>query len=201
MSTTSNKMEHLVIHCTDSAYLRPVTPDEITMWHMGPLRNNDGTYTYLGKKYKPSELSGLYLTLPSGNRVAVKTISGRGWTQVGYADMITPKGDLINLVPYNGDDVIDSSEVTNGAVGYNKNSRHVVMCGGWSKQGNKTGRKSDGSLYLPEELYSFEAIQKLKEYIKMQLELVNTAKVKGHNELCTKTCPNFDVQRFVQKYF
>lgn len=191
------KLKQMVIHTTDTPYDRKVTKGDIQMWHLMPLKNADGTYTYKGKKY--ASLS----ALPDEkiNGVSIKKQSGRGWKVVGYSDMITRDGEIVNLNPYNFDDVIDSKEVTNGASGYNSNSRHVVLVGGWSKDGKiKNGKHVDGSYYKAEELYTAEQIQSLIEYINMQKEIVPSLVVVGHNELSQKTCPNFDVQEFLKEH-
>lgn len=189
------KMKNLVIHTTDTPYDREVTPDDIYLWHMGAKYNGDGTYNYLGHKINKSQIENLYLPLPSGKRVKVLSTNGRGWSQVGYSDMIDRKGNLINLVPYSFDDVIDSFEVTNGASGYNSNSRHIVLAGGWSKDG-----KTKSGIFEPEEIYTKEQIDALKKYIRIQREMVPSVKIIGHNEISQKTCPNFDVQKFIKNH-
>lgn len=194
------KMLNLVIHTADVPYDRVVTPDDIFMWHLGALQNSDGTYTFLSKKYNKSMLEKEILVLPSGKKIVASKTNGRGWSKPGYADMINQKGEVINLVPYDFDDVIDSTEVTNGASGYNSNSRHVVLVGGWSKDGKiKNGKKSNGTYMKAEELYTPEALKTLEAYIRMQLEIVPTLKIMGHNECASKTCPNFDVKIFLKE--
>lgn len=55
---------------------------------------------------------------------------GRGWSQVGYTDMIHLDGTVERLVANNEDDVVDPWEVTNGAKGHNSTARHIVYVGG-----------------------------------------------------------------------
>ena len=194
-------MKFLVIHTTDTPYNREITPDDICIWHLGPKKNNYGTYTYLGRIVYKQDLENIYLILPSGKRIKALDSPGRGWKQVGYSDMINRKGELINLVPYTFDDTIDSFEITNGATGYNSNSRHIVLAGGWSKDGKiKNGKNSDGSYMEPEELYTKEQIDTLIQYLKAQREIVPSVEIVGHNNLSQKTCPNFDVKKFIQKH-
>lgn len=184
------KMKYLVVHCTDTPYNRNVSKDDIKQWHLLPAKNADGTYTYKGIKYNSIEslpdekIAGLDIKKYAGN--------GRGWKKCGYADMIDRTGKLINITPYNFDDVIDSAEVTNGAAGYNSESRHVVLAGGWSKDGkNKTGK---GLTY--KDLYTEEQLDTLEKYIRMQIEIVPDVIVCGHCNLASKSCPNFDVKQF-----
>lgn len=195
------KMEYLITHCSDTPFNREVTPDDVWMWHLGPaiIPGNDKKVIYFGKEMLKTEVEKLSLTLPSGKIVnPIMLLGGRGWKQVGYADLIQRSGKLVNLVPYNFDDVIDASEITNGAVGYNAKSRSFVLAGGWTKEGNKTGKDKNGKLILPELLFTSEQIIKLKEYYHMQKEIVKTVKIIGHNECSLKTCPNFDVQLFLK---
>lgn len=188
-----NKFEMLVIHCTDTPYQRPVSKDTIKMWHTFPCKNANGTITYMGKTYKSiSELPDELVTINGKSLSIRKNLVGRGWKKVGYSDLIEIDGKLTNLVPYNFDEIIDSAEVTNGAAGYNSVSRHVVLAGGWSKDG-----KTKSAIMNPADLYSSAQLDQLADYIKMQLQICPTIKVVGHNELCSKTCPNFNVDAFL----
>jgi N-acetylmuramoyl-L-alanine amidase len=129
---------------------------------------------------------------------------GRGWKQVGYSDLIQRSGKLVNLVPYNKDNKVDQWEVTNGVAGMNSVCRHVVLAGGWSKDGKvKNGQHTvngKSTYYKIDELYTEEQIKTLTEYVKNQLKLVPTLKVVGHNDLAAKTCPNFKVEEFLKEY-
>lgn len=195
------KMKYLVIHCTDTGFNQQVTPDDICAWHKGALKNSDGTFTFLGKIVSAEELKKLILFFPSGKQVPANLTNGRGWSKVGYADMITRNGDLINLTPYNYDAVIDSSEVTNGAAGYNSESRHVVLCGGWSEDGKiKNGLVDGKNLFKPEQLYTAKQLERLKNYVGVQKKFVPSVIVKGHNELASKTCPNFSVKEWLKTF-
>ena len=109
---------------------------------------------------------------------------GRGWKQVGYADMIHLDGKVENLVPYNEDDVVDPWEITNGASGYNGVARHVVYVGGMSADGKKTKDTRT------------EAQRKaLRKYVAKFKKLHPGAQVLGHRDLgAKKACPSFDVK-------
>ena len=194
------KLINLVIHTADVPYDRGVTPDDLTLWHMGACKKSNGTYRFLGNDYQLNKLEKLELLLPSGKSIRADKTNGRGWSQVGYSDMINQQGELINLVPYDFDTTVDSSEITNGASGYNSNSRHVVLVGGWSKDGKvKNGKNSDGTYMKASELYTEEALNALESYIRMQLEILPILKVIGHNQCSSKTCPNFDVELFLKE--
>lgn len=60
---------------------------------------------------------------------------GRGWKQVGYTDLIHLDGTVERLVGNNEDAFVDPWEITNGAVGYNGVSRHIVYAGGVAPDG------------------------------------------------------------------
>jgi hypothetical protein len=198
------KLTYLVIHTSDTPFNREVTPDDIAMWHLGALKNSDGTYTYLGKKITKKVLDTEYLTLPSGKKIKANQTVGRGWSVTGYADMIQRNGKLINLNPYDFDEKIDQWEVTNGVAGKNSVSRNIVLVGGWSADGKIKNGHVNGDMKKPylniKDLYTTEQIQSLVDYVNMQLEVQPDLIVCGHNQLSTKTCPNFWVPDFIKEY-
>lgn len=187
------KLKYLIVHCADTPQGRIITPDDIDLWHIGAKRHTDGTVTFKGVRYDNIEkMRGLQLILPSGKIVKAMNTYGRGWKQRGYADMINADGSITNLTPYDFDDVISPSELTNGASGYNSNSRHVVLPGGQYVNGN-----SPKELLETNELFSTEILDGLVTYINMQKEMIPNIKVIGHNEISRKLCPGFDVQRYL----
>lgn len=194
------QLKYLVIHTTDTPFDCEVTPDDITMWHLGPIKLTSGKYRFLGKDYTKMQLASQKLTLPSGKVITADRISGRGWSKTGYADMIQRTGKLINMNPYNWDAQIDPWEVTNGVANKNSISRHVVLAGGWSKNGIRNGMKTPGKYFKIEDLYTKEQIETLVEYVKEQVKAVPGLIVCGHNDLAAKSCPNFKVSEFVKDY-
>jgi N-acetylmuramoyl-L-alanine amidase len=191
----------LVAHTTDTPYGRLLTPDDIWLWHLGAFKTPKNTFIFMGVEISESILKTKNLILPSGKVVPANKTNGRGWKKPGYSDMINPDGKLINIVPYSFDNIVDPFEVTNGATGYNRNSRHVVLAGGHTPDGkNKTGYKSPGKLFEIEELYTPQAIETFVSYIRMQKQIIPHIKVTGHNKLAKKPCPNFDVELFCIKY-
>ena len=106
-------------------------------------------------------------------------IEERGWSRVGYSDMIHLDGSLENLIPYNQDDIIDTKEVSNGASGYNRIARHVVYVGG---KGGDT--RTD---------MQFTA---LAIYCRFTVLRHPKIKIIGHNQVSNKSCPSFDVPQF-----
>lgn len=113
---------------------------------------------------------------------------GRGWRQVGYADMIHLDGMIENLVPYNENNVVENFEITNGAAGYNDCSRHVVLVGGCNASG------------MPDNTFTELQFAALAAYVADFMRKHPDARVIGHNEIAAKACPCFDVQEFLKTY-
>jgi N-acetylmuramoyl-L-alanine amidase len=108
--------------------------------------------------------------------------AGRGWHQVGYADIIHQDGRLENLVPYDGDDIIQPREITNGVEGFNSEARHVAYIGGLNEH------------MKPEDTRTSEQANALKNYVYDFLHVHPRAKVGGHRQFNkNKECPCFDV--------
>jgi hypothetical protein len=102
--------------------------------------------------------------------------------------MIHLDGRVERLVANNEDANVDPWEITNGAKGYNAVSRHVVYCGGLSKDG-KTAKDT-----------RTEAQRKAMEaYVKEFHERQPGVRIIGHNEVAAKACPSFDVQAWLRE--
>ena len=112
---------------------------------------------------------------------------GRGWKQVGYTDMIHLDGRIERLVKNNEDANVDSWEVTNGAVGMNSKSRHIVYVGGVAKDG-----KTALDTRTPAQ------IRALESYVKDFHARFPDVKIIGHNQVAAKACPSFNVPRWLQ---
>ena len=115
-----------------------------------------------------------------------KSKGGRGWSRVGYSDLINLAGELINLRSWDQDDNISSEELTNGAKGFNSVSRHVVYAGGTDKAYKKakdTRTPAQGDALLV--------------YVKFMILMHPHIKVLGHNQISTKACPSFDVSAWL----
>ncbi len=119
-----------------------------------------------------------------------KSRGGRGWKQVGYADMIHLNGGVENLVPYNEDPKVDPWEVTNGAAGYNSTSRHVVYVGGLAIDG-----------FTEKDTRTAAQKKALERYVRSFLRQHPGAEVVGHRDLpgVAKACPSFDVKTWLKE--
>ena len=107
---------------------------------------------------------------------------GRGWKQVGYSDMVHLNGMVTNLVPYDGDNIVQPREITNGALGLNGVSRHVVYVGGVEKDGK-----------TPKDTRTDQQLISLRNYVFQTVAAHPGIKILGHNQVEAKACPSFDV--------
>ena len=112
---------------------------------------------------------------------------GRGWKQVGYTDMIHLDGRVERLVGNNEDAQVDDWEITNGAKGYNSVSRHVVYVGGLASDA-KTSKDTRTEAQL----------RVMKDYVTSFHQRFPNVRIIGHNEVAAKSCPCFDVQRWLR---
>lgn len=112
---------------------------------------------------------------------------GRGWSQVGYTDMIHLDGRIERLVDNNEDARVDRWEVTNGAKGINSVSRHMVYVGGLSRDGK-----------TPKDTRTPEQMRAMEDYVKAFHAKHPMVKIIGHNQVTRKACPSFDVSEWLR---
>ena len=100
-----------------------------------------------------------------------------GWKNPGYHYIIEADGKVTNLQPLH--------LPSNGVAGHNANSVHLSYIGGLQKD-DRTPEQKRSMLGLIRELQSQFA----------------SAKVRGHKDFpgVTKACPNFDVNKWLEKY-
>lgn len=113
--------------------------------------------------------------------------AGRGWSQVGYTDMIHLDGRVERLVGNNEDGNVDPWEVTNGARGYNSVSRHVVYVGGLASDA-KTAKDTRTAAQM----------KTLRDYVTAFHGRHPSVLIVGHNQLAAKACPSFDVPEWLR---
>lgn len=112
----------------------------------------------------------------------------RGWSKVGYSDMIHLGGQLENLIKFNQDNTIDYWEISNGARGFNRISKHVVYVGGTEKNDIKKSKDTR----------TYEQHKTLQLYVLFMILRHPKIKVIGHNEVSTKDCPGFNVAEWLR---
>lgn len=117
--------------------------------------------------------------------------NGRGWSRVGYSDLITLDGGLHNLHFAKGsnpfDDYIEGGEMTWGAKGVNAYSKHVCYVGGLDKKGNPKNTLNDNQC------------DTLQTYIKHEILRQPDVLIAGHNQFSKKQCPSFFVPRYCRE--
>lgn len=134
------------------------------------------TATPEGREVKASEIRAWHTSAPP---------AGRGWKQVGYTDMFHLDGTVERLVRNNEDNNVDPWEITNGAVGYNSVSRHVVYVGGCDKTLRPKDTRTEGQR------------KAMERYVRDFHAKHPSVKIVGHNQLAAKACPSFDVPRWL----
>ena len=105
----------------------------------------------------------------------------RGWKQVGYSEMVHINGGIETLVNNNNDDLVDPWEITNGAVGMNAKSRHIVYVGGKGGDTRTTAQKGAMMAFV-------------RDFVKKHPQV----RVAGHNQFAAKACPSFDVPQWLR---
>ena len=112
---------------------------------------------------------------------------GRGWKQVGYTDLFHLNGGIERLVKNNEDGNVDTWEITNGAVGINARSRHVVYAGGLTADGKQ-----------PKDTRTPDQRKSMLKYIQDMIRMNPDILVAGHNQFAAKACPSFNVPMWLQ---
>lgn len=137
------------------------------------------TATPENREVKASEIRAWHTAPPPG---------GRGWSRVGYTDMLHLDGRWERLQDNNEDGWVDDWEVTNGAKGYNSVSRHVVYVGGVASDGRTV-----------KDTRTAAQRESLKRYVLDFHARFPQVRIIGHNEVAAKGCPSFNVQRWLRE--
>lgn len=113
--------------------------------------------------------------------------AGRGWSRVGYSDLILLDGVRHQFVKHNMDKWIDDNEITNGVAGMNGESRHVCYVGGL------TADKKEGKNTLTD-----AQARTLDSIIAEVLSYNPDVLIAGHNQFSNKMCPSFFVPDYLR---
>jgi len=176
------KLQFLVVHCTATNPYNIVTVEDIKKWHLGPLDIEGGKVIYKGRTYPNREaLPNEYI-----RGISIKKLKGRGWTRLGYSDIIFQNGVLYNITPYNEDEWVDEWEITNGVSGINSISRHIVYVGGINSKGQ------------PKDTRTYEQLKTMEKYVRDFIIHHPEAKIAGHNQFANKACPSFNVPEWLK---
>ncbi len=109
-------------------------------------------------------------------------IKERGWSRVGYSMLIRRSGRLHILIPFDRDDIIESWEISNGAIGWNGRTKHICWVGGTTKN----PMEADDNRTVGQQ-HMLEAV------VEILIMLYPDIKLIGHNQVSKKFCPSFDV--------
>ena len=103
----------------------------------------------------------------------------KGFSNVGYSDIIDKNGNILNLIKYN-----PSGRCEDWSLGsdIDKHSRHVAYIGGINKE----------STYLKDTRTNSQK-ETLEIYVKYMIKRHPNILVAGHNQFNNKSCPNFNV--------
>ncbi len=109
----------------------------------------------------------------------------RGWSKLGYSDIIHQDGRLENLTDYNTDNILDYNEITWGVKGLNGISRHIVYTGGVDED------------FKPCDTRTKAQKESLLTYVKFMILRYPDIKIAGHNQFSGKACPSFNVVKWL----
>ena len=158
---------------------RPLIHNQIKKMQIQPFKYFviHCTATREGQKVTPDQVRQWHTSPPP---------AGRGWSRVGYSDMIMLDGKRHRFVEHNGDLWIQGNEITNGVKGINSFSRHVVYVGGLDSNGD------------PANTMTVDQAKTLASIIKSVLAYAPDVLIAGHNQFDNKACPSFWVPDFLQ---
>ncbi len=126
-----------------------------------------------------------------------KEMGGRGWSRVGYSDMIYIDGSLVNLTPFNYDQKVDPWEMTWGAKGMNAVARHMVYVGGRRIDYEAPLDDDDNPGYMAADTRNNAQLYTMEIYVKYMILRHPDIEVAGHYHFSAlKSCPVFDVAKW-----
>lgn len=169
------EIELIVVHCSATDASMNIGANEIYGWHTLPKANENNMYRYLGKNYT-------FHDLPED----VQGRSGRGWSDIGYHNIIRRNG----VLEHGRDLAIPGAH----ARGYNSKSIGICLIGGVDGYGNPENN------FLPPQFGT------LRGYLDTMTEVFPGSRVVGHRDLSVdlnedgvitsdewmKSCPCFD---------
>lgn len=149
---------------------------------MGAKDLPGGKVQFMGKTYSSRS------ALPAGKigNVENSKSKGRGWSRVGYSDVILLDGTREVLVKHNDDTVVDNNEITWGVASINNVSRHLCYIGGL------------GSDLKAKDTRTVHQTRALIQVIEEVLSYAPNILIAGHNQFDNKACPSFFVPDFLR---
>lgn len=153
------------------------------------------TATPRGRKVTASDILKWHLSPPP---------EGRGWSKPGYSDVLYLDGELVNLTPFNQDNIVDPWEITNGALGMNLRSRHIVYVGGLDLDPQLVGGQDDDDAIndianlVPADTRTDEQKSAMEIYAKYMILRHPLIKLAGHGDFNDTHCPSFNVHEWAK---
>jgi len=133
---------------------------------------------------------------PEGRNISIDTLMswfmskpprGNGWSKPGYRTVIDLDGRSHDLVEFNNDEIIDWSEITYGAKGWNSKSIHLAYIGGVDHNFKSKDTRN------PDQQDAMEAHVKVITSYHPDIVWV------GHNQINHgKACPSFDAVEWLR---
>ena len=133
---------------------------------------------------------------PSGIRVTKSAIldkylleepSGKGWSKVGYSDLIHIDGTITNLTPFTKDGRVEEWDLSVNGEEINSVTRHIAYVGGVSFDN-----------FNAEDTRTNEQLITLEAYIKYMIRRHPDVLIAGHNQFKSKTCPSFNTESYCE---
>jgi len=112
---------------------------------------------------------------------------GRGWDRVGYSKLFLLDGKVHSFVNEDDDDLVDPWELTYGAVGINRISRHICYVGGLATDGKTAKDTRTVAQEFAMAKYVIEMVAKYPWLV-----------IAGHYHFANKACPSFDVKQWCE---
>ena len=110
----------------------------------------------------------------------------KGWSGCGYHFVITRDGKVQKGRPLDGDRWLEKDEIGAHAYGFNSNSVGICLIGGKDRNGEPNLDMTlvqDGALFV--------LLQKLQKQFPK-------ASIIPHSDISEKTCPNFDLHKWLE---
>lgn len=168
-------MRHIskkILHCSDTRVNQNFSIKDITNWHTGPKFNpKNGQWRYKKDWYSSKDL------LPE----EVQHLQGNDWSRVGYHFYIRLNGVIEIGCPIEKPGIHCKGE--------NLDSIGICFEGGKNEDGSKWDKPLD--------------IQEVAFFV-LNLDLNNkygVTPVFGHYQFSRKTCPNFNVDELMDRFF
>ena len=110
---------------------------------------------------------------------------GKGWSKVGYSDVIHLDGTISNLTPFNEDGRVEEWGLSHDGQDIYPYTRHIVYVGGVSKDGFNSENTMTEQQHITIDIY-------LKYMIRRYPDIL----IAGHGKLSGKSCPGFHVEQY-----